>query len=129
MVVAIGATGTFGAVEGTVRTSAPPWLSLFGVTIKADGSIYIVGSKALLLISTDHGKTFSMKPVTPAGASQPIIQWTSHGGGQGTVFLVYQYKVGQTQGSSDIYLQRSTDAGKTWSQPARLRCVSTISPT
>ncbi|HEX3540911.1 MAG TPA: sialidase family protein, partial [Acidimicrobiales bacterium] len=70
--------------------------------------------------STDHGKTFSMKPVTPAGASQPAIQWIPQGGSQGTVLLAYQYKVGQTQGSSDIYFQRSTDAGKTWSPPARL---------
>ena len=70
--------------------------------------------------STDHGKTFSMKPVTPAGASQPVIQWVPQGGAHGTVLLAYQYKAGQTQGSSDIYLQRSTDAGKTWSPPARL---------
>jgi hypothetical protein len=70
--------------------------------------------------STDHGKTFTMNPVSPAGAAEPIIQWSPQGGPQGTVSLVYQYKAGQTQGSSDIYFQRSTDAGKTWSQPARL---------
>jgi len=47
-----------GATEGQVRQAAPPWLSLFGAAVKPDGSIYIVGSKALLLTSTDHGKTW-----------------------------------------------------------------------
>jgi hypothetical protein len=70
--------------------------------------------------SGDHGKTFTMKAVSPAGAAEPVISWSPQGGPQGTVLLAYQYKVGQTQGSSDIYFQRSTDAGKTWTQPARL---------
>jgi photosystem II stability/assembly factor-like uncharacterized protein len=47
-----------GAIEGQIRHSAPPWLSLFGAAVKPDGSIYIVGSKALLLTSTDHGRTW-----------------------------------------------------------------------
>jgi photosystem II stability/assembly factor-like uncharacterized protein len=47
-----------GAIEGQVRSSAPPWLSLFGAALKPDGSIYVVGSKALLLTSTNHGKTW-----------------------------------------------------------------------
>lgn len=46
------------ATEEHVRRSAPSWLSLFGAAVKPDGSIYIVGSKALLLTSTDHGKTW-----------------------------------------------------------------------
>jgi photosystem II stability/assembly factor-like uncharacterized protein len=47
-----------GAMEAQIRRSAPPWLSLFGAAVKPDGTIYIVGSKALLLTSTDHGQTW-----------------------------------------------------------------------
>ncbi len=46
------------AAEGQIRRSAPQWLSLFGAAVKPDGSIYIVGSKALLLTSTDHGQSW-----------------------------------------------------------------------
>ena len=46
------------AGEGQVRRSPPPWLSLFGAAVKPDGSIYVVGSKALLMTSTDHGQTW-----------------------------------------------------------------------
>ena len=46
------------AAEGQVRKSAPPWLSLFGASVKPDGNIFVVGSKALLLTSTDHGQTW-----------------------------------------------------------------------
>jgi photosystem II stability/assembly factor-like uncharacterized protein len=49
------------AVETQVRTAAPPWLSLFGVAMKPDGAIFIVGSKALLLVSTDNGKTWTQQ--------------------------------------------------------------------
>jgi photosystem II stability/assembly factor-like uncharacterized protein len=58
LIIAAGATRGHGAIEGQVRSSAPPWLGLFGAAIRPDGSIFIVGSKALLLVSTDHGKTW-----------------------------------------------------------------------
>ena len=58
MTVVAGAVKARGAIEGQVRTSAPPWMSLFGVAIRSDGGIFVVGSKALLLVSTDHGKTW-----------------------------------------------------------------------
>jgi photosystem II stability/assembly factor-like uncharacterized protein len=44
--------------ESQVRRAAPPWLSLFGAAVKPDGSIYVVGSKALLLTSTNHGHSW-----------------------------------------------------------------------
>jgi photosystem II stability/assembly factor-like uncharacterized protein len=53
-----GAILSRGATEVQVRSSAPPWLSLFGAAVKPDGSIYIVGAKALLLTSTNQGKTW-----------------------------------------------------------------------
>jgi hypothetical protein len=70
--------------------------------------------------SSDHGQTWTMNKVTPVGASEPVISWSPQGGPHGTVMLAYQYKLGQTEGNTDIYYQRSTDGGKTWSPPARL---------
>ena len=74
--------------------------------------------------TTDGGKTYTINPVTPVGASAAVISWSPVGGPQGTVALVYQYHIdqltGNVQGAQDIYFQRSTDGGKTWSQPARL---------
>src|SRR5260370_36749184 len=112
MVAAIGATGAFGAVEGTVRTSAPPWLSLFGVTIKADGSIYIVGSKALLLISTGHGKTWLQRTL-PGGTGSPLFQYRD-------VYTIRVTADGKTSWGF-WYAGRilhTTDCWKTWSRHA-----------
>jgi photosystem II stability/assembly factor-like uncharacterized protein len=61
LMVAAGAVGARGAVEGVLRSGAPPWLGLFGVAIRPDNSIYIVGSKALLMVSTDQGKTWTQR--------------------------------------------------------------------
>jgi photosystem II stability/assembly factor-like uncharacterized protein len=58
VLMGIGPISVHGATEGQVRRSAPAWLSLFGTAVKPDGTIFIVGSKGLLLTSTDHGKTW-----------------------------------------------------------------------
>ena len=58
LMLGAGAILSRGATEVQVRSSAPPWLSLFGAAVKPDGSIYIVGAKALLLTSTNQGKTW-----------------------------------------------------------------------
>jgi len=112
MVVAIGATGAFGAVEGTVRTSAPPWLSLFGVTIKADGSIYTVGSKALLLISNDHGKNWLQRtlPERPP-LSSPLFQDRD----LYAIRFTADGKTGWICGEEGIILH-TTDGGETWTR-------------
>ena len=108
MVVAIGATAALSAIEGTVRTSAPPWLSLFGVTIKADGSIYIVGSKALLLTSTDHGKTWLQRILTERPGS-PLFQDRD----LYSIRFTADGKTGWICGEEGIIL-RTTDGGETW---------------
>jgi len=112
MVVAIGATGAFGAVEGTVRTSAPPWLSLFGVAIKADGSIYVVGSKALLLISNDHGKNWLQRtlPERPP-LSSPLFQDRD----LYAIRFTADGKTGWICGEEGIILH-TTDGGETWTR-------------
>jgi len=75
-----------------------------------------------LATSTDRGKTFTLKVVSPASADAglPVLQWTPAAGSQGTLLVVHEDKIGQTQGNRDIYLQRSTDGGNTWSPQVRL---------
>jgi len=59
LLLGTGAAVSRAATQGQVRQSAPPWRSLFGAAIRPDGSIYIVGSKALLLTSNNNGKTWT----------------------------------------------------------------------
>jgi hypothetical protein len=75
-----------------------------------------------LATSTDRGKTFATKQLSRVGpdVSAPVVQWSPAGGSQGTVLAVFEDKIGQSQGSKDIYLQRSTDGGSTWSPEVRL---------
>ncbi|MBF6559076.1 MAG: hypothetical protein IVW56_02210 [Candidatus Binataceae bacterium] len=61
LMVAVGAIGARAAIEGAKIKAAPPWLGLFGVAIRPDNSIYIVGSKALLMVSTDAGKSWTQR--------------------------------------------------------------------
>jgi photosystem II stability/assembly factor-like uncharacterized protein len=61
LIAAAGAGGVRAATETQVRAAAPPWLSLFGVAIRPDDAVFVVGSKALLLVSTDHGKTWAQQ--------------------------------------------------------------------
>lgn len=98
------------ATGGQVRSSAPPWLSLFGAAVKPDGTIYTVGSKALLLTSTNRGKTWieqilKERPGSPLFQDRDLysIRFTPDGnaawivGEEGTILY-------------------SNDGGKTWTK-------------
>ena len=85
-------------------------------------------SNAILLAkSTDKGKTFEVSEIAPpsgfyqAGA---IMDWSSEGGPDGTLHIVYEDKVGTDTtallGDRDVFTRRSTDGGKTWSEPKQL---------
>jgi photosystem II stability/assembly factor-like uncharacterized protein len=50
-----------GAVKGKMVSGAPPWLSLYGVAVQPDGRAFAVGSKGLLMVSDDHGKTWDLE--------------------------------------------------------------------
>ncbi len=63
LMMAAVAAGARAAVEGVPRTGAPGWLSLFGVAIRPDNSIFVVGSKALLLTSSDQGKSWLQRTI------------------------------------------------------------------
>jgi photosystem II stability/assembly factor-like uncharacterized protein len=110
LIVAAGAAGARGATETRVRTAAPPWLSLFGVAIRPDGGMFVVGSKALLLVSTDHGKTWTQQTVKERAGSELFqdrdlysIRFTADG------------KTGWIVGEEGTILH-SADGGQTWTR-------------
>lgn len=113
------------------------------LTVTDDGTLYAIfyasatgqpaGSQnnaILLAKSTDKGKTFQVNEVAPpsgyyqAGA---IMDWSSEGGSQGTLHIVYEDKVATPGtdtalllGDRDVFTRRSTDGGKTWSEAKQL---------
>ncbi|MGH7987723.1 MAG: YCF48-related protein [Candidatus Binataceae bacterium] len=115
LMIAAGAITARGAIEphngmfmGPVRTSAPRWLSLFSVAIRPDGTIYVVGSKALYLTSNDHGKTWQQHTIRERAGGELFqdrdlysIRFTPDG------------KVGWICGETGLIL-RSDDGGKSW---------------
>jgi photosystem II stability/assembly factor-like uncharacterized protein len=108
IMMAVGAVGARGAIEGVTRTGAPNWLSLFGVAIQPDNQILIVGSKGLLLTSSDHGKTWLQRTLKQRPGSDLFqdrdfyaIRFASGG------------KVGWIVGEDGI-IMKTDDAGATW---------------
>ncbi|MDP1805777.1 MAG: sialidase family protein [Acidimicrobiales bacterium] len=79
----------------------------------------------LLAKSTDRGKTFTFtevgKPLTHNEGVQ-VLRWSPQGGSQGTLHMIFEDKPDQTAQSADrdIYYQRSTDGGKTFTDPRKL---------
>jgi hypothetical protein len=77
--------------------------------------------------STDHGKTwqsYQAGPMTPYTGGVGRIAWSPGGGPQGTLHIVSQVNPSvtpqNTSGISavaDVAYKRSTDGGKTWSEP------------
>jgi hypothetical protein len=84
----------------------------------------------LLAKSTDKGKTFQVtEAAPPSGYYQAgtIMDWSSEGGPEGTLHIVYEDKVAPPGantaillGDRDVFTRRSTDGGKTWSEPKQL---------
>ncbi len=76
--------------------------------------------------STDHGKTWTMAPIGPpvfnGSGSQTGVGWTATGGGQGTFLAAYQATPtgAQSSGPAQVVVQRSTDSGKTWTDPVAI---------
>ncbi len=106
--IAISAIAVPAATEGQKRSGAPPWLGLFGTAIRPDGAMFIVGSKALLLVSTDHGKSWTQTTLKERAGDQLFqdrdlysIRFTPDG------------KLGLIVGENGT-IMRSADGGGTW---------------
>jgi hypothetical protein len=114
----------------------PPPVTSFGggnphVAVDDKGTLYVLWVQATpnsltprpdnplyLSRSTDRGKTFTVTEVGPASNwyGGPILRWSPEGGSQGSLHVVYEDKLGQTQGDRDIFYRRSVDGGKTWTE-------------
>jgi hypothetical protein len=105
------------------------------MTLSADGTLYAVWNArfgngpqmddtgVFLSVSKDQGRTFTVTEISPAPITYryPMMEWTRHGGVNGTLHLVYEGATPlKIDWLFDIYHVRSTDGGKTWSPPTRL---------
>jgi hypothetical protein len=109
------------------------------VTVDGKGNIYVVWSSITfnmsnnpaaaiyLSRSTDLGKTWVGSQVAPFDQKNttfpnpPRLAWSPEGGAQGTLHLVREWAPRPELASvRDVVHQRSTDSGKTWSEPKRL---------
>lgn len=125
--------------EGAKLTETPPQNRIMyywpDMTIGADGTLYVVWNArfgpgpqmddtgVFLSTSGDQGRTFTVTEVSPAPVTYryPMMEWTPHGGDNGTLHMVYEGATPQKiDWLFDVFHVRSTDRGKTWSTPTRL---------
>lgn len=77
----------------------------------------------LVARSTDRGRTWTVselsRPLYEAAGSHTGMGWTPEGGPEGTFVFAYSATPGGTPSASrsDIVVQRSTDMGRTWTEP------------
>lgn len=109
----------------------PPQLA-----VSDDGTLYVlfpgqaggdegvdeVPNRLLLARSDDRGETFTVTEVAQVLDANvgPSFVWSPHGGEDGTLHIVYEDRREQPLGDRDIYYQRSTDGGETFSEPEKL---------
>lgn len=125
--------------EGAKLTETPPQNRIMyywpDMTLDDNGTLYAVwnarfgpgpqmdNTGVFLSKSVDKGKTFTVTEISPAPLTYryPMLQWTEHGGAEGTLHLVYE---GATPLNIDwlydVYHVRSTDGGNMWTAPTRL---------
>jgi photosystem II stability/assembly factor-like uncharacterized protein len=108
--VAAGAIGAQGAIEGIPRTGAPGWLSLFGVAIQPDNNIFIVGSKGLLLTSSDQGKSWLQRTIKEREGSDLFQDRDLY-----AIRFSPAGKVGWIVGEDGI-IMKTDDSGVTWTK-------------
>ena len=71
--------------------------------------------------STDRGATFEFHDVKPPSVYTEhvgILKWSPAGGDQGSLHVIYEDKINQPARGADrdIFYQRSTDGGRTWTE-------------
>lgn len=106
-----------------------------GLTLDDQGTLFAVwnarfgpgpqmdDTAVFLSTSTDGGRTFAVSELSPATETfrYPALEWSDEGGPEGTLHLVYEAQTPQEiTWVHDVYYERSTDGGATWSEPTRL---------
>ncbi len=93
---------------------------------EAFAGIFAEATPMLLARSTDQGRTWTVselsRPLYNAAGSYTGMGWTPEGGPDGTFVFAYSATPGDTPsaGRSDIVMQRSTDRGRTWTDPVAI---------
>ena len=109
------------------------------ITIDDSGNVYAAWKSATANISpspptgiflsrsTDRGRTWSVTQVRPFDYGNgstfviPQVRWSSEGGSDGTLHLVYDGSDRpEVAAYSNVYYMRSTDGGRTWTDPELL---------
>lgn len=122
------------AHAGTLLVAAGPDFPYTGAPLAPpdSGSGGLAGSwfhfalPQLIARSTDQGKTFTIttlgSPKYDGTGAMTGMRWTPKGGPAGTFVVAYAATppTSPTSGVADIVMQRSTDGGKTWSDPLAL---------
>lgn len=73
-------------------------------------------------MSKDKGKTWTTNSVVDYTTGSPSrIAWTKEGGPNGTLVMIFGRNLTPTVSSGgDVLIQRSTDQGKTWTEPQNI---------
>lgn len=105
------------------------------MTIDDSGTVYVLWERLLsgdvdtdadrnsyVSRSSDQGETWEVFQAAPEmpNLGGTIIQWSPEGGATGSLHIIYHGKPGQEQGDTDVFYQRSTDQGETWTAPTML---------
>jgi hypothetical protein len=103
------------------------------VVVDDEGAVYVLFTGALeedgedrliLTRSDDRGQTFTAHDVTDPAEPSPayaMMAWSPEGGPRGSLHVAYEHDPAeQPTGTRDIFYQRSTDGGETWSEPQQL---------
>jgi hypothetical protein len=116
--------GPFLAAHNGVIEAVSGSRTMAGVTLPSTNpGISSYAMPQLVARSTDRGKTWTVAtlgpPVFTGVGSQTGISWTSKGGPTGAFVAAYAAApdTAASSGSTQIFFQRSTDDGKTWSSP------------
>lgn len=115
------------AIEGESITAVPPWLGLFGAAIRPDGNIYVVGSKATLMVLSDKGKTWDLRTLHERSGDQLFQDRDLY-----SIRFATDGKTGWIVGEDGLIL-KTTDGGDNWtvqdsSNPNSLFKVTIIDP-
>lgn len=78
-------------------------------------------SRLVVTSSDDQGESWTYNEITDPEApdfAYHMVAWSPEGGPDGTLHVVYERDPNeQPQGTRDIFHQRSTDGGESWSEP------------
>lgn len=103
-----------------------------GLTLDDDGNVYVSymsevanvsGAPRAIMVSksTDRGKTWTSAMAVPFSyeqAQNTRLAWTPGGGSNGTLHVVWEWRKPATlTGYANVGYIRSTDGGRTWSEP------------